>query len=362
MLKILAIDQGEHLGGAEYFFSEVLTRLPADRYQVCLMTGRNVKYHQLYAGSAVELFPTDLDPLRPFSWTSVRSFRRVRGELRTRIRELQPDLILSNTVRTHLYASPVAKHLDIPLIWMAHDLTFPRTLLRLFVKYPRLIIACSRYVRDWYGVPEKTEVFYPFGIEQELLDQLKDLEKQKVIGMLGKFIPWKGQDVFIEVASRLHQEFPEYRFEIIGSTYSGHQASERFFSYCRELIQEKGMEDVLRIKSYVKSVYDEIGAWETLVHCALEPEPLGRAVAEGMAARCAVVCADLGGPKELVGDRETGFVVAADPDVLFGVLLDLIQDPQGKEQVARLGQQYIADHFLWTLQMKSFERFLNGGR
>jgi len=179
MKKILAIDQGEHLGGAERFFSELLSRIETD--EVHLVTSGNPDYKKLYKGSSVIIHELPLPKLKPVRLKTLLQFKEARKKLDELMKSIQPDQIISNTVRTHLLVSSLAKKRGIPLVWMAHDLTFPPIFLRWSLRYPQTIISCSRYVESFLKKHTKRknlrwEILYPFGIERKKLLELQKIK------------------------------------------------------------------------------------------------------------------------------------------------------------------------------------------
>lgn len=425
MKKILAIDQGEHLGGAEIFLSEVLRGLAGDArraheegangntqahasdgsagrratYEVHLLTSGGDKYLSLYENSRVKLHRADLPRLSPFSPRALLRFRRAAAALGKKMAQISPDLVISNTVRTHILCSAAASRLQIPLLWFAHDLTFPKVLLRRFIRFPKTIVCCSEFVRAYYAsaLPRNTffprnasalprrvstskvEVVHPFAISKEEIAALAaiapnkhDPAEPRVVGMVGNFIPWKGQDLFIKAAiavlarrSGIHARHPNVRFQIIGRTYEGNPASARYRKECEKLAAPllaapliaapltAGnapliVANVLTIRESVPSAIEEMAKWQILVHCSKEPEPLGRVILEGMAAGCAVIASNLGGPREIVRSvdykQETkpdGLLVSPDAKALTAAVLSLLDDPAMSQTLAENAREKI---------------------
>ncbi len=342
--KIFAIDQGEHLGGAERFFAQLLTRL-SNHDEVHLITDHHRAYHKLYEGSTVRIHEASLPALKPLGLKTFRAFRNSQKKLYILLQSINPDLIISNTVRTHLLISSPAKRLRKKLVWMAHDRTFPPLLLRYFGRYPNLIIACSKYIQSFCQRYSRApcEVLYPFGI-----DRLPDLvTKKKIIGMIGNFIPWKSHDLFLEMASVLHGQYSDYRFVIIGSLYYGNPESQRFFEECLQLIEKFQLSSVVEIKRNVVDLMKEIGSWEILVHGSKEPEPLGRVILEGMAAGCAVIASNLGGPKEIVEHGKTGFLVKPEANEIIQSVIQCLENSEQTKQMIQNAQGFIEKNFLW---------------
>ncbi|MDP2690926.1 MAG: glycosyltransferase family 4 protein [bacterium] len=359
--KILAIDQGEHLGGAERFFTEILSRLDSE-YEIHLITSKNEQYHKLYMGSLEKIHELDLPSLKPFSLKTYREYRKTQRELKRIIQEICPDLIISNTVRTHLLISPIAKKLKKPLIWMAHDKTFPKKILKWFLCYPRKIIICSRYIKEYFsstGAKEsQMEVVYPFGIDVRIIEELKTVSKKKYVGMVGKFIPWKGQDTFIRAVAALHNQFSDYRFVIVGSAYEGNTESEAYFSSCQKLISELHLGEMVTITNKVQNLMEEMASWELLVHCSNQPEPLGRVILEGMAAGCAVITSRLGGPEEIVEQGETGLLIDPTSNDLEKAMRELLSDEKLRKRLSRQAREHIKEDYEWKGVMKRFKKIL----
>src|SRR3989337_3493124 len=72
--KILAIDQGEYPGGAEMFFSELLTRLDHG-YEIHLLCGAYKKYQDRYKGSSVKIHELDMPKLKPIGIRTYKKYR-----------------------------------------------------------------------------------------------------------------------------------------------------------------------------------------------------------------------------------------------------------------------------------------------
>lgn len=348
-MKILVLDQGEHLGGAERFLAELLTRLSSNlEFHITVLHSGNPDYEELYGGSNVQLLKAEIPRLKPYGLGTWFKYRSAQKTLQKQIQDIKPDVILSNTVRTHLLISPLAHRLKIPLVWFAHDLTFPGLLLAWFKRYPQQIIACSQFVADAFRSPEKTSVLYPFGIEPENFHRLTQVHKSNTIGMVGKWIPWKGQDLFIELAHRLHQSHPDLKFKLVASSYVGNSDSKQFEQHCREVIERFSLRDVVQVVESVPDLLSEMASWKVLVHCSKEPEPLGRVILEGMAAGCTVFATDLGGPRELLPPRQLW-----NPNDLG----DLARKVEA-ELKSPSDETFHPEKWLWESQMKIFEHIL----
>lgn len=362
--KILALDQGEHFGGAEIFFSDLLRRL-SNCYDVHLVTERNDRYLHAYRDSGVSFHHLSLPKLRPITPKTFLKYRKTKKEIQQLISEINPDLIISNTVRTHLLCSRAAKKKRLHLIWMAHDRTFPRLLLRHFLKYPDLIIACSEFVKSYYG--EKpfrkkgppVHVLYPYGIDENELEKYSAHPKQDIVGMVGNFIPWKGQALFIRSMRAIRDEYPETRFVIIGNRYEGNPESAQYFEFCKKLIRDEGLEQICHIKSEVTNVFHEISQWKVMVHCSLKPEPLGRVIFEGLSCGAAVIASRFGGPSEIIADNEWGELITPNVENLTFAISRLLSSRALQLHLADSAKAYIKRHFIWHTVISDFRQIID---
>lgn len=358
---LLCLDQGEHLGGAERFFAELLTEI-SDNYDIHLVTGKNTDYLDRYKDAHITFHHEDLPALKPLGISPLKKLKSIQKKLSVLIDEVKPDVIISNTVRTHVICSALAKKMKIPLVWMGHDLTFPKPLLKWFLKYPQALVSCSRHVGKYYLPTEKNSptkhLLYPYGVQKHTLEKTHLQEKLPIIGMVGKFIPWKGQDLFIQMAAQIHQEVPEAKFVIIGDSYADEKESVQYYDKCLSMIQKLGLSKVLEIHKS-NDVLEEISSWEILVHCSREPEPLGRVILEGMTAGCAVVASDMGGPVEIVHDDDNAVLCKPSLSRLVHTIGNLIKDDERRHRLQKTGKQWIRDHFMWKSTKERFMKIVD---
>lgn len=363
--KIIAVDQGEFIGGAEMFFSDLLNKL-SEEYEIHLITGNNQNYLSRYNRANIRIYNINFFSL---NLRNIKNFYKVFHVIKSYkkiLAKVKPDLVISNTVRTHIFVSLTTFSKKIPLIWLAHDRTFSKIILKLFIKYPEKIIACSNYVAEYFRSIlrdyKKIEVVYPFGIEPDIIKKIVKDRKSETIGMVGKFIDWKGQDLFIKMAADLKESGFNYKYEIIGSIYNEKKESEEYFNYCRNLIKTLSLENDLVIKTNINetvSLLNEIAHWKFLIHYSKHNEPLGRVILEGMAVGCIVLSNDCGGPKEIIINEKNGFLLEHDfQKFLQAVKLIIKKPPHVLLDVSRNAENSIINNYLWPQVIEKFKKCL----
>lgn len=131
-----------------------------------------------------------------------------------------------------------------------------------------------------------------------------------VLAVCARLAPWKGQHVALAALDVL----PDAHAWIIGKALFGEDA------YARGLVDHAvslGVFDRVRFLGEREDVPALLGAADLVLHTAVEAEPFGRVVVEGMLARRPVIATDAGGVREIIRNGETGWLVPpGDPAAL----------------------------------------------
>lgn len=122
------------------------------------------------------------------------------------------------------------------------------------------------------------------------------------VGMLARIDPWKGQELLLDAFATA---FPkgDAVLELAGSAPFGH---EDFALHLRARADGLGLGDRVRLLGHVEDVDTLLSRWDIAVQASTRPEPLGQNVLQYLAAGCATVVADEGGPTEWVEHERNG--------------------------------------------------------
>ncbi|WP_399546478.1 glycosyltransferase [uncultured Microbacterium sp.] len=145
------------------------------------------------------------------------------------------------------------------------------------------------------------------------------------VGMLARIDPWKGQRLLIDAFAAAFAG-SEAVLEFAGAAPFGH---EQFATELRSRAAELGLGERVRFLGHVADVDELLAGWDIAVQASTRPEPLGQNVLQYLAAGCAVVVADEGGPVEWVDDGVNGLRFAPrDGAALTAALRRLGADPE----------------------------------
>ncbi len=105
---------------------------------------------------------------------------------------------------------------------------------------------------------------------------------------------------------------------------------------------------LLPFQEEIERVYAE---FDLTVHYSLRPEAFGKVIVESMASGVAVIAADEGGPREILGSKPDGgwLVEPRDPLALAAAMRDALRhDTGGLREVGNRGRQRVEEAFSST--------------
>jgi glycosyltransferase involved in cell wall biosynthesis len=338
--RVVYLDHTAKLSGGELALLRLLPALAVDAH-VILGEDGPLAQRLVAAGVSVEVLAmpsavrgTRRDALGVFAAVGAMAYAL---RLARRLRDLRPDIVHTNSLKSCLYGGMAGRIARVPVVWhvrdrIAEDYLPARTvrLIRGLAKVlPTAVIANSRATMEMLpGVPRACVVPSPV----EPVVQREPYGGRLRFGVVGRIAPWKGQHLFIEA---LALAFPDGGVDgvVIGAPLFGDDELE-YLEQVRTLADRGpvGVEFV----GFSEDVAAELGRLSVLVHASLIPEPFGQVVVEGMAAGLPVVAAAAGGPLEFIDDGVDGLLYpSGDARELADRLVALAAAPELR---ARLGE------------------------
>ena len=248
----------------------------------------------------------------------------LRARLHAEVVRLEPDVVVTNGLKAHVLGALLRPLVACPLVWYARegleDRWLSRLVLRALGRRCDGVIAISRYVAGEFRplVPGPA----PIQVVRNIVDPARvrpalalprDLTKAPGavwLGIVGALTPLKGQDVFLDAAARMAPEVPEARFLVVGGEPYATEAGLGFAAALRARADALGLAERVDFLDERDDAPAVIANLDVLVQSNRGPEGLGRSILEAMACAVPVVCVDRWGPRELVEDGRTGFLVA----------------------------------------------------
>lgn len=307
-------------------------------------------------GIAVEVLPVAAslrdvrkDTVRP-GGVDLRALLALPGyvlRLQRRIRELDADIVHTNTLKAAFYGGIAGRLAGRPVVWHVRDRIAPDylprpavTLVRAASKaIPSAVVVNSQSTLRTLPRQVRSLVLYnpvvPDAVESTQPRQ-PDIDRPFTVGVVGRLASWKGQHVFLDAFAEAFGG-TEARGRIVGSALFGEEAYEQRL---RTQAEELGIASQVEFRGFREDVWQELTELDVLVHCSVSAEPFGQVVLEGMRAGLPVVAANDGGPRELITNGLDGLLTApGDPSELALALHRLRDDPELRRRLADAGHE-----------------------
>lgn len=179
-----------------------------------------------------------------------------------------------------------------------------------------------------------------------------------VIGVFGRLVRLKGQDVMLKAMAKLKTMLPNGSLVcfLVGGTLFG--LEEDYSIEVRSLIKSLHLENEVVMVNHTDDVYDYYDLIDVLVNPSVSPETFGLVVAEAMAKEKVVVASDAGGPRELIEHSSSGFLVKpGNEDELANTLFSIANmDVQRRAEMGRKARSFIVKNYDLSVSVKALEK------
>ena len=174
-----------------------------------------------------------------------------------------------------------------------------------------------------------------------------------LVGSLGRLVTWKGHHIALTAFAAFARECPTAHIVIVGAPDVAEPDLEQ---HLRRLAAELHITDRVTFAGPRDDIPAVLAGLDVLCHCAVEPEPFGRVVIEGMAGRRPVIASAAGGVPEIIESGVNGLLVPpGDAASLAAALTDLWQHPLEAARLAAAGRERVETHFTLDQQVAGVE-------
>jgi glycosyltransferase involved in cell wall biosynthesis len=164
-----------------------------------------------------------------------------------------------------------------------------------------------------------------------------------IVGIVGNVDGWKGQLVVAQAIEKVRHLYPNIKCLIVGKTPVGAETYEREI---REYILKNHLEENILLLGFRRDISQILNVLDILIHASIEPEPFGRVILEGMAAKKPIVATNSGGTPEQIVDGETGLLVPmGDADKMAEALHYFLSDMKRANEMGEKGRKRLISLF-----------------
>jgi glycosyltransferase involved in cell wall biosynthesis len=355
--RVVYLDHVAQMSGGEIALLRLLPHLTRVDAHVILGEDGPLADRMRASGVAVEILP--LAPrVRTLRKDRVLSPRRLpigamvsaglySVRLAKRLREIKPDLVHSNSLKSGVYGSVAARLAGVPLVWhvrdrIARDYLPPgavwliRAMTRYFAAEVIVNSASTMQTLRRDSEPAIIHSVLPEVLDPQPVSPVRSNSPERpTFGMIGRVAPWKGQHVFLEAFARAFPDGQE-QAAFVGRAMFGEDAYEE---QLHRLAARLGVADRVEFRGFRENVWAELSGFVVVVHASITDEPFGQVIIEAQAAGKPIVASNGGGPAELITDGVDGRLFEpGDIDGLSAILRELATDPAQRQRLSQAAE------------------------
>ncbi len=393
-IKIAIVDHSPDLGGAESSIITLLKKMDRSQFDPEAIVPYRGRFSE--ALEAIDV-PVTMIPL-PMGLIRLKRGQLLRSlvllfiyffsihffilRLSLYLKKSRFRLIMTNTVKAHLYGSVAARFCSIPLVWRFHDILSPSDFSPLVIRlvgvfgrlFPKRIFAVSKITKDHLiksGITgQKIEVLFNSLDTQRLgrnaFSSIREEyhlgDEVKLIGCIGRIIPQKGQKVLLSVIPGVIERFPKTFFLVVGDIFLKQEAYKKELL---EMVKRNKMEEKVRLTGFRPDIGNVIRSLDLVIFPSIAPEAFPLSIVEAMWLGKPVIASNVGGIGEIIEDGVSGILVEPNrPEQISEKISYLfthqdICDRIGK-QATEAVRKFSADDYVKGLEKAFREAAANG--
>lgn len=180
-------------------------------------------------------------------------------------------------------------------------------------------------------------------------DLKKSSDKENTVGMLCRLASGKCVKEAIEGFCAFHKQFSQYRLEIVGDGI--------LYDECKNLIEQLGASEYITLCGWVlhDELFEFMPKWKLLLF-PTKTEGLPNSVLECMSLGVPALCSFVGGLKDLVTDRQNGYVLENDtPQDIAKALCSIFEDEAQLVDVSKNAKETIENKYTLEKARENFK-------
>ncbi len=274
------------------------------------------------------------------------------------------DLVYCNGTNADFAGGLLAKTSGVPALWHVRYTSLPKAVRGVHDRLAasngvkRIVCVSKASAGLFPHCPEKvrvihnaldTDEFDVSGIVPCLKKELGLPGDAVVFGSQGRILPRKGYVEMIHaaraaLAAMNDDERRRAFFAVLGDTPEDIRPDH--LAECRALVSTLGLDDKFRFLGFRTDIKPYAADFDVAVVPSVYPDPLPRAVIEGMALGKPVIAFDVGGVSEMLKGGTTGALVrAGDSDALAKEMLRYLRDPALRAEHGRAARARVEQDF-----------------
>ncbi len=361
-IKILYIDEISSIGGGENWFLTFCDGLDDEEFEPVLLAPSGV-FTQAVRAKGIQVIE------HTFRCSDASIHKLLRYPLLIVMRLLdvikisriikQENISMIHSLNTngHILSSFLKSLFSTKVLWHIH-LSLKRSLYKYFNATCIVFVAdaMQQSVESILSKKNVVSCVIYNGIKNDILNCEKEDASSGVftVGYVGRLIPFKGLDEFLDAVSLVTRKTASVRFSLYGE-----ETYQKLLKGNYKISLEKRVHE-LHIQKYVtfhgfiedqRKIYSQID-------CLVLPsyrEAFPFVILEAMASGVPVIATNVGGIPELIEDGETGFLIPPkDPKAIADAVTYVIENPEKAKTVVENARKLVREKFDYRENARQF--------
>jgi glycosyltransferase involved in cell wall biosynthesis len=350
---LLVANTGTFVGGGQMSLMGLVDHLDRERFEPYVVCPEEGDFSEALLERGIPTLVRRMPSFR--GWSALRVPFAMSAWLDL-VRRYRIELLHADGTRAMMHAGPVGRLTSVPVLWHVRVLGTDGLLDRALARIATRVLVNSHAVAHRFDFLQARassrgpEVIHN-GVDLEPFKHARPdpalrrqwrLEGKLVLASLAQLIPWKRQDLAIEVLSLLRARGVDATLLLIGDEVP---ASRGERARLEDIAKRRQVRDHCVFTGFRRDVPQVLKQADLLLHTGCN-EAFGRALVEAMASSLAVVAAHGGGVEEVVLDGVTGVVVRSDSPVVWAeTIARLYRDQALRRKMGAAGRRRAEDHF-----------------
>lgn len=284
--------------------------------------------------------------------------KHIIAQLRKKIQQFQPDIVVSMGVPMVIYTAPACWRLGVKHIVSERNdpshfagRTSVRILAHLLMRTANGFVFQTKDAQRFYRMHEGTKstvIPNPIAVHQNEKIEAWHGEREKRIVSVGRLNKQKNHLLLIDAFSEIAEAYPEYKLYIYGDGKERAELEDR--------IGELNLIERVRLPGIIENVYEHTYKASAFVMSS-DFEGMPNALMEALSYGIPCISTDCPcyGPRELIKSGENGYLVpVGDKTALKQRIIEIITSNELQKMLSRNAQKIIETHNIENVCLKWF--------
>lgn len=192
-------------------------------------------------------------------------------------------------------------------------------------------------------------VYNGFDPKKFFLQENKSLNKNPIIGYIGRFDKNKNILNLLDIYSLLLEKIPKLEFYLIGSGKSGGLKNKYQKKVLKKIDKINSKNGNIKYLGYVHNyeLINYYNLFDLFISLPTQSEAFGMTFVESLACKTLVLGTNLGGIPEAIGSKELLINNPLNHNEVINKILDILDNEKSKKELKEKTFSYVLDNFTW---------------